>query len=291
MLKSISIISAPFHCGIAGVGPGRGPLALQKIASTLQRHNLPIRSHAITDDFTTYDGETARIFAVCQRISQLVAEARAQSSFPIVLAGNCNAAVGVWAGLAAATASGCVWFDAHDDFHTPETLASGYGDSMAVAMMAGWCYQRMLRSVEGFAPLDLGRLVHVGMRDVTEEERHLVTDAGFDIVWGSEENKVDFAGELDGLLERKKLEQTMVHVDLDCLDASVGKASKLASYGGLLEDDLAKCLDNVVKHTEPVSLTLASYDPEYDTDGTVAEAAVGCVDAFIQQLLSQKQNV
>ncbi|KAJ3475488.1 hypothetical protein NLG97_g9442 [Lecanicillium saksenae] len=116
---------------------------------------------------------------------------------------------------------------------------------MAVAMLAGRCYQRMLRSVDGFVPLDLERLVHVGMRDVTEESG----------IW-------------------KKLEGTMVHVDLDCLDASVGKANKLASYGGLLEDDLEMCLENVVKQTRPVSLTLASYDPEFDGEGTVAATAI-----------------
>ncbi|KAJ6789470.1 hypothetical protein PWT90_00271 [Aphanocladium album] len=289
MIKSISIISAPFHGGTAAVGPGRGPLALQQLASALHHHNLPIHNHVIVRDFTGHDGEIARIFALYRHISQLVADARAQSSFPIVLAGNCNAAVGVWAGLATTT-TGCVWFDAHDDFHTPETIASGYGDSMAVAMLAGRCYRRMLRSVEGFVPMDLERLVHVGMRDVTDEERDLVTEAGFDIIWGSTEKNVDFASELDGVLGRKKLQRTMVHVDLDCLDASVGKANKLASYGGLLEDDLAKSLDNVVKQVQPVSLTLASYDPEFDTDGTVARTAIRCVDAFIQQLLRKERK-
>jgi arginase len=175
------------------------------------------------------DGELAKSFEIFRRTSTLVSQARNSQSFPIVLSGNCSAAVGVSAGLTSTGTRGadlgCVWFDAHDDFHTPDTIASGYGDSMAIAIVAGLCYKKLLQSVPGHQPLALKNLVHVGMRDVTDEEKEMVLDAGFDIIWGSTENKVDFEAGLNRALEQKSLHDTMVHVDLDSLDASMGMAS------------------------------------------------------------------
>lgn len=300
-IESVSLIVAPFHCGIPSVGPGRGPLVLQHgVAQAIRAVTpLPIHEHQIPLAVVeNLDGEAARIFAVCRAIAQQVAQARAAHSFPIILSGNCNGAVGVAAGLTASSSSqkndgdpsqlGCLWFDAHDDFHTPDTLLSGYGDSMAIAMLAGRCYRRMLGTVPGHAPLDLQRLVHVGMRDVSAEERQLVTDAGFDIIWGSTETRVDFAAQLNTTLERKTLGDTMVHVDLDCLDAAVGRANGLASYGGLYEHDLAACLESAVARTHPVSLTLASYDPDFD-EVNVPAVAIRCIAAFIQKLLLSQE--
>lgn len=288
--KSISLILSPFHCGVRAKGPGAGPLYLQSrgLISTLKEFGLPVREIEI-EAVDELDGELAKGFEILRQTSKLVAQARQNESFPIILSGNCTGAVGVAAGLTSNDNSakdlGCVWLDAHDDFHTPDTIASGYGDSMAIAIMAGLCYKKLLQSVPGHQPLDLKNLVHVGMRDVTDEERQMVTDAGFDIVWGSTEQKVDFSNGLEKVLERKGLKDTMVHVDLDSLDASIGMASKLASYGGLLEGDLNNCLERVVKYTNPVSLTLASFDPGYGGADRIADVGVGGVKVFLKALL------
>ncbi|KAG8424485.1 hypothetical protein J3458_001272 [Metarhizium acridum] len=113
---------------------------------------------------------------------------------------------------------------------------------MPIAILAGLCYNQPFQSVPGHQPLNLNHLVHVDMRDVTEKEKQRVLDAGFDIVWGNTERKIDFGSELRTVLKKSQTD-AMAHVDLDSLDASIGMANKMATYGGLLEADLIKCLE------------------------------------------------
>ena len=87
-------------------------------------------------------------------------------SFPVVLAGNCCASVGVAAGLCAAAEEAgqadknslrCVWFDAHDDYNISDTVVSGYFDSQGIAMMARECWKALMETVPGFRPVDTAR--------------------------------------------------------------------------------------------------------------------------------------
>lgn len=177
--------------------------------------------------------------------------------------------------------------DAHDDFHTPDTMISGYFDSMPLSMLSGASWKALVESIPGFTPLELDRLVHVGMRDVSEVEHALVTKAGFDIVWGSTERKVDFRAELDGKLTKEKMDSAMVHVDLDSLDISVGRANKFAAPGGLLVEDLVGCLEGIADKAFPLSLTVASYDPSFDPDDRIGSAGVRVITSFASTLLQK----
>ena len=78
--------------------------------------------------------EIAASFAVSRLVAARVAESVGQGALPLVLAGNCNtAALGVLGGLAPAEV-GMVWFDAHADFNTADTTASGFFAGMALAI-------------------------------------------------------------------------------------------------------------------------------------------------------------
>lgn len=241
------------------------------------------------DPVDDFEGEIGRSFEIIRRTSILVTQERNAGSFPIILSGNCSASVGVAAGLNASaklqgSELGCVWFDAHDDFNTPDTLASGYFDSMPIAMLADRCWKGLLQSVPGHQALDLERLVHVGMRDVTDAEKARVVDAGFDVVWGSEERKVDFEGQLGTVLKNKSMGPTLVHLDLDCLDVSLGKVNKFSAAGGLFEAELLGCLKLISTSTQPVALTVASFDPNLGDGDAIADIAVRAIQVFVETL-------
>ncbi|KXX79656.1 Arginase [Madurella mycetomatis] len=285
--RSITLISSPYHLGLPNVGPGAGPTYLlsRGLAASLKALGIPLHEVEIeAPNPGQFEGEIGRSFEVLRRTAKLVAQARRGASFPIILAASSEP-----------EEIGCVWFDAHDDFNTPDTVISGYFDSMAIAMLAGQCWRGLLATVAGHQPMDLARLVHVGMRDVTEVERTRVLEAGFDVVWGNQaaaglaaEAKVDFVGGLGRALERKKLGPTMVHLDLDCLDSSLGKVNKFASPRGLFEEDLYGCLEKTVTLAEPLTLTVASFDPSCDEQGaeTIAKIAIGAVSKFVASLVS-----
>lgn len=294
--KSITIITAPYHVGIPNTGVGNGPTSLLNagLVNTLASQGLKVHTIELepVDDF---EGEIGRSFELLRRTSKTVTQVLDAGSFPIVLAGNCHTTVGVAAGIAGSQANkdkkdslGCVWFDAHDDFNTPDALASGYFDSMGVVMLANLCWQTLLSSIPHFQPMDLSsKLIHVGMRDVTALERSRVLEAGFSVIWGSETSEVDFAGQLSSALSERDPETAMVHLDLDSLDTSVGVANKFAAGGGLVEEDLEGCLEVVARGTRVVSLTVASFDPAFDEGGRIPGVAVKAVGEFVRRLRSK----
>ncbi|KAI1615400.1 hypothetical protein EDD36DRAFT_188233 [Exophiala viscosa] len=300
-LRPVTVIFSPYHVGIhnhaVSAGPGR--LRNSGLVSSLQKLGVKVHEVEIKRVYNS-EGDIGRSFEVIRRIAWAVTAARDGGSFPIVIAGNCSATVGVLAGLTGCKAFaerelGCIWFDSHDDFNIPDTVMSGYFDSMGVAIMAGQCWKALAGSVPGFRPLKLKRFVHVGMRDVNELERVRVSEAGYDVVWGDEERKVDFRGELEEAIGgNKEMKEdgglTMVHVDLDCLDGSVARVNKFGgTKGGLMGEDLVRCMDLLGSGAEgnvmPVSLTVASYDPQYDDGGKVAGIAVGAVEGFVRALM------
>ena len=62
----------------------------------------------------------------------------AQTDRPLLLSGDCTAALGAVAGLQRRAGGLAVtWLDAHGDFNTPETTISGYLAGMALAMLTG----------------------------------------------------------------------------------------------------------------------------------------------------------
>ena len=85
------------------------------------------------------------------RIDQQRRDRNPAERFPLVLAGNCNAAVGVVAGLGPGAA--VLWCDAHADFNTPETTTGGFLDGMGLATVTGRCWTSMAARVPGFVPV------------------------------------------------------------------------------------------------------------------------------------------
>ncbi|KAK1622380.1 putative arginase [Colletotrichum phormii] len=256
-LRSLSLILSPYHVGLRNKGPGAGPAflktsgldsALLSPLSAPRSLGLPLHEIEV-EPVDDHEGEIGRSFEVGE------------------------------GGL------GCVWFDAHDDLNTPDTVMSGYFDSMPIAMLAGQCWEGLLGTVPGHQPMDLERLVHVGMRDVNDLERARVAEAGFDVIWGSTEKKVDFGDELGVVLQRKKLGSTMVHFDVDSLDASIGHANRFAAPGGLLREDIIGCFGEISGKAEPVSLTVASFDPSYEGAGNLASVAVEAIKVFLESLV------
>jgi arginase len=102
---------------------------------------------------------------------------------------------------------------------------------------------------------------------------------------------VDFAARLSEELSDRFAEDdvpiTLVHLDVDALDDSLGKGNHLACPGGLLEDDLARCVGAIADHTTPLAFTVASFDPLWDGDGTarrVAGVVIRAITTVLERL-------
>ncbi|KAF9636650.1 putative arginase protein [Lasiodiplodia theobromae] len=286
---SITLIIAPYHMGLYDHRVGGGPLRILQhgIASELERL-CPTVHFTNIGPVDAFEGEVGRMFEVMRRISTAVTRAVRAGSFPIVLAGNCQASTAVAAGIRAADGGdlGFVWLDAHDDFDTPETNVNGYLDAMAVSMMAGKSWKALMATVPGHTPASLENFTYCGLRDVTAEQRAAVEEAGVPVVWGGAVAKKDYAKELGAVLEArgKGKKKTHVHFDLDVLDESLGRANDWPSPGGFLEEDALAVMGMLPQKTEPTSLVVCSFDPRLEGGDTVARLAVRATCRFVEGL-------
>jgi arginase len=288
-MSEVRIISAPYHAGALNERVGAGPTRLIQdgIEAALQAEGART-SVTIIPGVEEFEGEIGRTFELKRRIAAAVAEARSAGAFPVVLAGNCNAEVGVWAGLGEPEA-GLFWFDAHPDFDTPEEHRSGYLDGMGLATLAGQCWSNMAASVPGFRPFDVARLVYCGIRDFSPGQREKVEGAGIRATVGTKEGQTDYPAAFAPLLEALPFEKASVHLDVDCLDTSVGIANEYAAPGGLSVEQLHRCVVLACEAAEPVSLTIASFNPALEGAERISRAAIEAARVVVRSALTRSR--
>jgi arginase len=273
-MSGVSIIVSPFHAGIRDVRVAKGPRRLLEagLAATLVEAGLETEIVEI-GSVDRFEGEIGRSFAVMRLISEAVSAALQKGRFPLVLAGNCNASVGVHAGLGGKH-DAILWFDAHPDLDTPDECMSGYFDGMGVATLAGTCWRRLGATIPGFSAFDLSRLIYCGIRDFEPGQKEKVERLGIPSIYGSDAMKGRYAGALEEELKAPHGQPVLVHLDLDCLDVSVGIANEYAAPGGLTAEDLAACMDQVAERNRPVAMTIASFNPDLEGSENIAAAGV-----------------
>lgn len=267
----VQLLAVPYDSGNHRARMGAGPEALLKagLERALQEKGHCVRTKVAELPDGSWLAEIQTSFELMRMVSSAVREARESGRLPIVLAGNCNTAVGTLAGLGAGV--GVAWFDAHGDFNTPETTTSGFLDGTAVAIITGRCWTQLAASVPEFEPVPDDRVCLIGTRDIDPLEGVMLYESGVDVI---EPGKLrsDLAHTLASI--RQRVQKMYVHLDLDVLDADVAAANKFAVSGGLTLDDVEYALSQIAQHFRIAGVTLSAYDPAADTDGAAARAAI-----------------
>lgn len=285
----VELIRVPYDSGHRDRRMGRGPLDLvhaglpDRLAEAGRR--LRIRTVELDLDFPT---ENAAAFALARGVAAAVEDAREEGRFPLVLSGNCNSCLGTVSGLGTG-APGVVWFDAHGDFNTPATSASGFLDGMALATLAGRCWQAAASAIPGFAPVPEGSVVLVGARDLEPAEERALEASEVTLLSPADGGEGGLVAELGAALDRlgARSDGVYVHVDLDVLDPGEGRANRFAAPGGLALDDLLGCIAEIGDRCPVRGGALTAYDPEADEDGRAREAALAVSVGLVESAASR----
>jgi len=279
----LTVFQVPYDSGRYAERMGRGPLHLVErgLLRTLeaQGHDVELVPLRLPDGFIT---EAGAAVGLQRQLAQAAGQARTARRLPIVLAGNCNATLGVLAAAHAETpphATGLLWLDAHADFNTAETSRSGFFDGMALAMITGGVWQELAATVPGFRPLSERDVILVGARhfDPAEEQR-----------LDSSQITCLAAGDVPGALVpalvslRQRVPRVHLHIDLDVLDPSVGRANAFAVPGGLLLAQTEAVIAAAGEHLQIAGVTFSAYDPEQDPEGRIVRAAGTLLAAVIE---------
>ena len=268
----IQLLAVPYDSGNRGVRMGAGPERLLDagLERALRENGHSVRTSIAELAPGAWNAEIQTSFELMRMLARAVRDACESKRFPIVLAGNCNTAVGTLAGLGA-DSTGVAWFDAHGDFNTPETTSSGFLDGTAVAIITGRCWTQFAATVPGFTPIADNRVCLIGTRDLDSLESALLEESSVDVI-----EPKHLRSSLPRTLKsiRNHVENIYVHLDLDVLDSAIAPANSYALSGGLTLEDLDHALSQIASEFRVTGLTLSAYDPAVDTDGYAAQAAI-----------------
>jgi arginase len=278
----LNLLCVPYHLGRRDVGMGKGPAAL------LDAGAAGIVQQADPDAVTEwvelpepFAHEVQAGFALQRALASNVATVREHGGFPVVLGGNCSCCVAAAAGVGDTEDGGVVWFDAHADAHTPDTTTSGFLEGMPVSVLTGRSWTNMARSIPGFRPLPDERVVLVGSRSMEDAEQDLVAESGIRLVAPPE-----LSGDAEALVEAlddlaSHIDSVHLHVDLDVIDLSDGRANEYAADGGPTLPELHHALTTVGSRCRVNSVSLTSYNPDVDDDGRALRAGIELLGTLV----------
>lgn len=267
----VQLLAVPYDSGNRGVRMGAGPERLIEagVQSALTNQGHTVHASIAELPAGSWQSEIQTSFDLMRMLAVGVASAREAGRLPIVLAGNCNTAVGTIAGIGGDV--GVAWFDAHGDLNTPETTTSGFLDGTALAVITGRCFTRLAATVPGFTPVAENRVCLIGARDLDAPEVEVLADSAIQLVAPSEvRTRLPRALALVG----EHVERMYVHIDLDVLDSGVAAANSYSVPGGLTVDDVESALSAIAADFSIAAVTLSAYDPAADIDGRALAAAM-----------------
>ena len=259
-MSDVALIAVPYHLGRRDVGLAKG---VPVLVEALGGNSRQVESEA---DFTN---EVASSMRVIRLLADVVSEVTASGSFPMVVAGNCNSSLGTVAGLGGGV--GVVWFDAHADFNTPDTSETGFFDGFGLAMLTGSGWPRLR---EGLPTIPEEHVVLAGARDIDSEEQDRLDRSGVRVVAVSELEPA-----LDELSAR--VDSVYVHVDLDVLDPSVGRANWFAVEGGPRSDELADAIEAIGTRFSIRAAALTAYQPDCDPERAIPPVAAALFERIL----------
>ncbi|MBC7233140.1 MAG: arginase family protein [Chloroflexi bacterium] len=279
----ISLLLVPYHLGVERVHMGLGP---ERILQAGIHRELSARGHDVAIEFTLRPKRTAltedtAVIEINKLLARQVRDALAQQRFPMVLAGNCNACLGVLAGIATMPI-GIIWLDAHGDFNTPETSASGFLDGMSLAMATGLCYRKFWAET-GSSPASGVQVVHIGGHDFDHGEEERLIKQRICAVSANQLRQAGLTTALHPALValQSQVHRVYLHVDLDVLDPAEAQANEFAVPGGLSLHQL-KCVIQMVGGAFDIqAATLTAYDPTCDQDKRALSASLQVIHTIV----------
>ncbi len=286
----VALIAVPYDLGRADVGSGLGPSAYLKAgaAEALRARGHEVEVVTVRRE-TPFTDELQAVLDVNAALADVVERALFDDALPLVVAGNCNATLGVQAGLqrGGALDAALVWLDAHGDFNTPDTTETGYLDGMPLAMLCGRAYREAVAAALAADALPETSVLHAGGRDFDRKERSSLRASGIRVVDGDalrEHGPAEAMVPALNALARERREAwgldagepppAHLHVDLDVLDPAAAPGVTFPSPHGLSAAQLLEAIDLARERFGLIAVTVTSFTPSRDEAGTTLAAGL-----------------
>ncbi len=285
-MRNITLIGAPVDSGKRRRGCLMGPDAMRTAGLEQAITGL---GHSVTDigNLTPApvdipeDGKShalAETVGWTQTLMQ-AAQAAMRDSFPIFLGGDHALALGTVAGVAAHAAEVerplfVLWLDAHSDFHTPRTTASGNLHGTPLGYVTG------LPDFDAFPPLPskvpMNNICLIGLRSVDPAEQAALVENNIRSV---DMRSIDEGGikrPLEAFLDDVSRANGLLHVslDVDFLDPAIAPAVGTTVPGGATFREAHLVMEMLHDCGLVTSLDLVELNPFLDDRGQTAKLMV-----------------
>jgi arginase len=273
-------ILVPYAGDVGRWGAARGPEAM--LAAGLVQE-LTEAGHTIAEPVSVSlaRGERTRdtvtnIGTLAARASDAVAEAIGRGHFPLVLEGNCTAAVGPAGGVARAKgAAGIVWYDAHGDMHTLATTGTGLLGGMPYAVCLGWEFDDWRTRAGLASPVRAEAAALIGASDLDPEEEaalaaHPIARLDAAVI------EADAAARTAALLSPRAAAAPAwyLHIDMDVAGPEAVPGALTPAPLWPARADLLASIGAAAAAVPVACLGLAAYDPGGDPSGRGARLAI-----------------
>ena len=267
-MSDVRLIQVPWYLGREHPDLSRGPGVL---AEAIGGETVVVPG----PEQRPVPNEVADSFDVIRSVRSAVGEAVEDGRFPLVLAVNCFTSLGTVAGVGRDV--GVVWFDAHGDFHTPDSTITGFLDGMGLAMLLGDGWSELRATIEGLRP-------------VPAENALLVSGARPGADRGRSRGRLGPAPSRRGHARvrarrardagRRRLRPHRPRR----ARPSVARANVLSVEGGLDTEQLEQALAAISSRFEIAAAALTAYDPSQDHENRVP----GIAARLARQLAPEK---
>ena len=283
-MLDVDLIYCPYDSGRKDWRCGNGPKRILQQDAVARLEAIGAKVDVIEiEPSVYYESENNMGFEIMRRIAEATDCAIQSGHLPLIVAGNCNTAVGGISGIGGSSKRGHIWFDAHGDFCTPETTDSGFLDGMGLAMVVGRCWQQVLSQIVGYEPIAETSTVLVGARSLDPMEAKDLDASNILHLRVEDIRKSGMAAALNPFLNRleQQVEKIYIHVDLDVLDPVEAPANQLNVADGLWVDEVREAIMIAGRNIRIAGAGLGSYDPSVDPDGKTAEAAIKILETLL----------
>jgi arginase len=180
-----------------------------------------------------------------------------------------------------------VWFDAHADFDTCDR-SLGFFDGMGLAILTGNGWGLLTGTIPGFRPVDERDVLLVGVRDLEKHQRPPLEASALRALPGPSFAPREFIRALEEL--RPRGSRIYLHIDLDVLDPSEGRANRFAAEGGLSTQQLEWAVEMVFERYGVAAAAITAYDPRLDEDGRMAGTASRLIATVTENAFRQQAD-
>jgi arginase len=240
---------------------------------------------------------------VCLEIYETVWE----EDFPLIVAGDHSTAYGTMAGIKKANPQarlGVIWIDAHADFQTPYTTASGNMHGMPLAMACGIdnleCkvndprgetleYWEQIKNVGMPGPKIYPEdIVFISVRDLEKPENYLVNKYNINFIETEDIRKhgaVRIAARALEMLDHCDI--IYVSFDVDSMDSRISTGTGTPVPNGLTVDEAKTLNVELAKSPKVCAWEIVEVNPTLDTENRMAESAFEILEATAKSIITR----